>query len=152
MNSPLVSIIIPTYNRAHLIGETLDSVLAQTYTNWECIVVDDGSADGTDKLLATYCEKDARFQYHNRPSNRLKGANACRNIGFELSKGEYVNWLDSDDIWSRNKIEEQIKILIVSDSDIVTCKWGRFEKDVCDAFICENEPYYKNYNKALNLL
>ena len=61
MQPPLVSIIIPTYNRAHLIGETLDSVLVQTYTHWECIVVDDGSTDGTDALLATYCKKDSRF-------------------------------------------------------------------------------------------
>ena len=95
---PLVSIIIPTYNRAHLIGETLDSVLAQTYTHWECIVVDDGSTDATDEVLATYVEKDSRFQYHHRPKDRPKGANACRNYGFELSKGEFVNWFDDDDI------------------------------------------------------
>lgn len=87
MEQPLVSIIIPTYNRAHLIGETLDSVLAQIYTNWECIVVDDGSTDSTAELLAFYVEKDSRFQYHHRPKDRLKGANACRNYGFELSRG-----------------------------------------------------------------
>ena len=69
---PLVSIIILTYNRAHLIGETLDSVLAQTYTHWECIVVDDGSTDATDEVLATYVEKDSRFQYHHRPKDRQK--------------------------------------------------------------------------------
>lgn len=95
---PLVSIIIPTYNRAHLIGETLDSVLAQTYPHWECIVVDDGSSDGTDALLANYCEKDSRFQYHPRPTDKPKGANACRNYGFELSKGKYINWFDDDDV------------------------------------------------------
>ena len=76
---PLVSIIIPTYNRAHLIAETLDSIIAQTYTNWECIVVDDGSTDPTDELMETYCKKDSRFQYYHRPKNRPKGANACRN-------------------------------------------------------------------------
>ncbi len=62
MNNPLVSIIIPTYNRAHLIHETLDSVLAQTYTNWECIVVDDGSSDNTEEVLESYINKDFRFQ------------------------------------------------------------------------------------------
>ncbi len=86
MQTPLVSIIIiiiiPTYNRAHLIGETLDSILAQTYTNWECIVVDDGSTDETDSLLAAYCAKDKRFQYQHRLSDRPKGANACRNYRF----------------------------------------------------------------------
>ena len=59
-NKPLVSIIIPTYNRANLIGETVESILAQTYQNWECIVVDDGSNDNTDVLLAEYVKKDKR--------------------------------------------------------------------------------------------
>ena len=83
MNNPLVSIIIPTYNRAHFIGETLESVLAQTYHNWECIVIDDGSTDYTDELMEFYCEKDSRIQYYHRPSHKPKGANACRNYGFE---------------------------------------------------------------------
>ncbi len=97
MNS-LVSIIIPTYNRVHLIGETLDSVIAQTYTNWECIVVDDGSNDYTDELLEFYCENDSRIKYYHRPKERAKGANVCRNYGFDMSKGEYVNWFDADDL------------------------------------------------------
>ena len=115
--NPLVSIIIPTYNRAHLIGETLDSIIAQTYTNWECIVVDDGSTDETDSLLAAYCAKDKRFQYHHRPSDRPKGANACRNYGFELSKGEYVNWFDSDDLMDVENIA--IKIESIGNYDFV---------------------------------
>lgn len=96
--NPLVSIIIPTYNRGHLIEETLDSIIAQTYTNWECIVVDDGSIDTTAQLLAEYCKKDTRFQFYHRPIYRPKGANTCRNFGFEMSKGDYVFWFDSDDI------------------------------------------------------
>lgn len=107
--NPLVSIIIPTFNRAHLIGETLDSVLAQTYTNWECIVVDDGSTDNTTEVMATYMEKDARFQYHHRPAERPKGANACRNYGFERCKGEFVNWFDSDDVMLKDFIKVKIE-------------------------------------------
>lgn len=95
---PLVSIIIPTYNRAHLIGETLDSVLAQTYPHWECIVVDDGSTDNTAEVVGVYLKKDPRFQYHHRPANRPKGANACRNYGLELIMGDYFMFLDSDDL------------------------------------------------------
>src|SRR5690606_34735075 len=109
MNNPLVSIIIPTYTRAHLIGETLDSVLAQTYTHWECIVVDDGSADGTDTLMKSYCDKDARFQYHHRPADRLPGGNAARNYGFEVSKGEYVMFLDSDDLYIKTALKERVE-------------------------------------------
>ena len=97
MNNPLVSIIIPTFNRAHLIGETLDSVLAQIYENWECIIVDDGSTDNSSEIIGNFVKKDSRFQYYHRPQNRRKGANACRNYGVEKSKSEYLIFLDSDD-------------------------------------------------------
>lgn len=107
---PLVSIIIPTYNRAHLIGETLDSVLAQTYQNWECIVVDDGSTDNTAEVINSYLVKDSRFQYHQRPKNRLPGGNAARNYGFEISKGEFIQWFDDDDIMLSNFFSSRIAL------------------------------------------
>ncbi len=109
INKPLVSIIIPTYNRAHLIGQTLDSVLAQTYQNWECIVVDDGSTDTTDEVMSKYIAKDPRFKYYHRPKDRLPGGNAARNYGFEKSRGEYIQWFDSDDLMVANFLE--IKLL-----------------------------------------
>ena len=108
MKKPLISIIIPTYNRAHLIGETLDSVIAQSYSNWECIVVDDGSSDKTADLLENYCKIDNRIKYYQRPQNKVKGANACRNYGLELSKGYYINWFDSDDIMRPNFLEVKL--------------------------------------------
>ena len=111
MNNPLVSIIIPTYNRAHLIVETLDSVWAQTYTYWECIIVDDGSTDNTTEIVNNYVKNDIRFQYHNRPKSKPKGANACRNFGFDLSKGEVIIFLDSDDLISVDCILNRIKRL-----------------------------------------
>lgn len=107
--TPLVSIIIPTYNRAHLIVETLDSILAQTYTNWECIVVDDGSTDETSVILQGLLKKDKRFQYFKRPQSKLKGANACRNFGFEKSKGEYLIFLDSDDLLENTCLEFRVE-------------------------------------------
>ena len=103
-NKPLVSIIIPTYNRAHLIEETLDSVIAQTYHNWECIIVDDGSSDHTDDVVGDYVKKDSRFKYFHRPDEHLPGGNGARNYGFKMSQGEYVNWLDSDDLFSETGI------------------------------------------------
>lgn len=141
MNS-LISIIIPTYNRAYLISETLDSILKQTYTNWECIVVDDGSTDNTAAVLAKYIEMDNRFQYHQRPVNRKKGANACRNYGFEISKGEYVNWFDSDDLMLVTFLEKQI-ISIGYDADVSVCKllYYDFDKGIG---IRENKIYSNN--------
>ncbi|MCC9061720.1 glycosyltransferase family 2 protein [Flavobacterium piscisymbiosum] len=115
MINSLVSIIIPTYNRAHIINETLDSIAAQTYQSWECIMVDDGSTDDTDKIVNKYLEKDIRFQFYSRPENRLKGANACRNFGIENSKGEYIMFLDSDDICETFCLQERVE-KVVNDS------------------------------------
>jgi glycosyltransferase involved in cell wall biosynthesis len=127
--NPLVSIIIPTYNRAHILGFTLESVISQTYLNWECIVVDDGSKDATDELLEFYCKADSRIKYFHRPSNRSKGANTCRNYGFEISKGKYIQWLDSDDILSENKLEAQVdKLKNKHQTTIATCSWYFFSK------------------------
>lgn len=125
----LVSIIIPTYNRAHLISETLDSIIAQKYTNWECIIVDDGSIDNTNELIVGYCEKDKRIQYHQRPINRPKGANACRNYGFELSKGEYIKWFDSDDIMLPEHLETLVHFLQKENVDFVVGDFVNFEDD-----------------------
>jgi glycosyltransferase involved in cell wall biosynthesis len=144
MLQPLVSIIIPTYNRAHLIGETLDSVLAQTYTNWECIVVDDGSTDNTAEVVQIYLDKDPRFQYHHRPANRLKGANACRNYGFEVSKGEYVNWFDDDDLMIDIKIEVQLNVLLNKKLDFNIAKFSNFKNK---GSLIKELSYMKNTNK-----
>lgn len=111
MQKPLISIIIPTYNRAHVIEETLDSIRLQTYTNWECIIVDDGSTDSSLEIISAYCKKDKRFQFFQRPKNRKKGANTCRNLGFELSIGEFINWFDSDDIMSLTFLEEAMFLM-----------------------------------------
>lgn len=121
MKSPVISIIIPTYNRAHLIGETLDSILSQTYTNWECIVVDDGSVDNTSNIMSEYIKKDNRFQYHQRPKQKIKGPNSCRNFGFKLSKGEYIQWFDSDDLYFENALETYINNFD-DDVDLVVAK------------------------------
>ena len=117
MDNKLVSIIIPTFNRAHLIHETLDSIIAQTYPLWECILVDDGSFDNTLNVLNSYAETDNRFKVFERPKDKPKGANSCRNYGFSISKGEYINWFDSDDIMH----PDFLKIKVASFSKDVDC-------------------------------
>ncbi|MDO1501083.1 glycosyltransferase family 2 protein [Winogradskyella maritima] len=107
----MVSIIIPTFNRAKLIGDTLDSILAQSYENWECLIIDDGSEDDTEKIIRNYINKDSRFKFYKRPSNLPKGANACRNFGFENSRGDYINWFDSDDQMEPDKLRKQLDLL-----------------------------------------
>ncbi|MBK5214575.1 MAG: glycosyltransferase family 2 protein [Flavobacteriaceae bacterium] len=146
---PLVSIIIPTYNRAHLIGETLDSILAQTYENWECIVVDDGSTDNTEELLMEYLKNDSRFQYYSRPQERPKGANACRNYGFEQSKGEYIQWFDSDDLMHPEKLMIKIRYALMYNADIIidthTTEEDIVLKEYPELEVFESADFYVNY-------
>ncbi len=150
---PLVSIIIPSYNREHLIGETLDSVLGQTYTNWECIVVDDGSSDNTEEIINSYCNKDGRIKFYHRPKSRKNGASSCRNYGLKKSRGELIQFLDSDDLLSKNKLGEQLKLFKPGDLSLITCKWGGFEQS---SNLIKRFKYkyhsYRNFKKGINLL
>ncbi len=114
----LVSIIIPTFNRAYLILETLQSIINQSYQNWECLIIDDGSNDNTKEIIQNIIKKDSRFQYFERPINKQKGVSACRNIGFEKSKGEFINFVDSDDIVLPNHIETHLKHFSTNEIDI----------------------------------
>lgn len=109
MNTPLVSIIIPTYNSANLITDTLTSVENQSYANWECVVVDDGSSDETLNVLKKYALGDNRLKIYERPTNKLKGPSSCRNIGLDYSKGEFIIFLDSDDLLAPYCLEKRIK-------------------------------------------
>lgn len=112
MSKPLISILIPVYNRAKVLPTTLDSILEQSYLNWECILVDDGSTDNIIDVVNEYIKKDNRFKCFKRPSNLLKGANSCRNYAFSLAKGVYVNWFDSDDIMLPQFLELKLNLLL----------------------------------------
>jgi glycosyltransferase involved in cell wall biosynthesis len=108
MHRPLVSIIIPTYNRAYILGPTLDSVLAQTYENYEALVIDDGSTDNTAQLVADYSRLNPRIKYFRQDN---AGVSAARNHGMGLAQGDYLAFLDSDDIWKPWKLALQVDLL-----------------------------------------
>ena len=101
----LISVIIPTYNRAHCVGEAIQSVLDQTYKNFEIIVVDDGSTDNTQEVLATFGDKIKVIRQENR------GVSAARNAGIREARGEWLAFLDSDDLWLPEKLAIQMKEL-----------------------------------------
>ena len=92
--TPLVSIIIPSYNQGQFLRDALDSVLAQTYANWECIIVNDGSEDNTKELALSYSHQDTRFHYIEQPN---QGVCVARNNGIRVSQGEFILPLDGDD-------------------------------------------------------
>lgn len=104
----LVSIIIPSFNSELLIRQTLDSVLKQTYAKWECIIVDDGSTDDTILILKEYASRDSRFKWFLRPSFKLKGPSSARNYGLEKANGDFVIFLDSDDLLLETCLENRM--------------------------------------------
>ena len=122
-----VSIIVPCYNQAEYLPETLDSVLAQTYKNWECIIVNDGSTDNTEEVALKYCKQDERFVYLPKQNGGLSSA---RNAGLDVTKGDYVQFLDSDDILLPTKIEKQVHLLENEETDVCVCHHSMFTTDV----------------------
>ena len=104
MEQNLVSVVMPAYNSEKYIAESIESVLNQTFKNFEIIVVDDGSTDNTRKIISDY--KDNRIRYYYQEN---LGSGAARNLGLSNSRGNWIAFLDSDDLWNPVKLEEQLK-------------------------------------------
>ena len=113
----LISVVMPAYNRESVIDKAIDSVLCQTYRDIELIVVDDGSTDNTSRAIQSI--KDARLKYFYQEN---AGACVARNKGVELSQGEFVAFHDSDDIWHKDKLEKQMRVMEATNADLVFCK------------------------------
>jgi len=106
-SEPLISIITPTFNRERTIPLAVESVLAQSYGNWELLIIDDGSRDSTRERLSSYLEDD-RIQYFFQEN---QGQSIARNLGLEHARGELVCFLDSDDLWVPEKLEQQVALM-----------------------------------------
>ena len=129
---PLISVIVPCYNQAQYMDECLQSVLDQTYTNWECIIVNDGSPDHTEEIALQWRQKDSRFKYLKKENGGLSSA---RNAGIEVAKGEWIQFLDCDDKLDKNKFVDSSKFfdefdLVISDYQLFS--EDAFLDDYCD--------------------
>lgn len=125
---PVVSVIIPTFNRAHLVRDTLNSVISQSYQKWECIVVDDGSTDATLAIVEEYTNDKDRFSCYHRPITAKKGPSACRNFGLSVAQGKYVVFLDSDDVLAKDCLEKRVSFFEVNQNlDFVVFSMGWFK-------------------------
>ena len=136
VKNPAVSVIIPTYNRAHLIGRAIKSVLNQTYQDFEIIVIDDGSTDDTEEVVRSFPCK--RIIYIKHKKN--KGVSLARNTGIKVAKGKYIAFLDSDDEWLPEKLDKQIKVLQNESPEV----------GVVYSNLCYIDESGKNMNKLLN--
>jgi glycosyltransferase involved in cell wall biosynthesis len=127
----LISVIIPVYNRAWCIGQALDSVLGQTYKNFELIVVDDGSDDETGQILKNYKDNHENIKVLFQKN---KGVSSSRNLGILNSNGDFIAFLDSDDLWEKEKLQAQIEYFMKNKS----------------AFVCQTEEIWVRNKKRIN--
>ncbi|WP_191408549.1 glycosyltransferase family 2 protein, partial [Flavobacterium bizetiae] len=143
-NSPIVTILLATFNRAHIIEETLNSIIAQTYVNWECIIIDDCSTDLTKEVVANYLRADKRFSYYLKNDNYKQGLSGSRNYSLDIatSRGaKFIQFFDDDDIMHPKKLELQIEPLIEDNSlSFSVCKYRHFYNDEIFKFDLVDEP------------
>lgn len=146
MSTPLISVIIPTCNRAHVIEKAVRSVLEQTFADFELLIIDDGSSDNTQQVLEALQDERIRYVYQENA-----GACAARNHGIALAQGEYIAFHDSDDLWYPNKLEKQLECINETGSDIVICKLAMchpdgsktlFPKRVGEGFITRDDDIF----------
>ena len=137
-----VSIIIATYNRGHFIAESLRSIVNQTHTNWECIIIDDGGNDNTVEVLAPFLDQDDRISFQLRKPEYQKGLPGSRNYGLDLATGDYIIFFDDDDVIHPRNLELCVKEL--EDNSFRYCRYlrGSFEGDF-DYNFDNNESYNK---------
>jgi len=131
---PLVSVIMPAYNAERYIADSIRSVLTQTYSDWELVVVDDGSTDQTSEVVRELAARESRIKYVHQENGRLGKA---RNIGILNSSGQFVAFLDSDDLWLPEKLELQVRAQQTTDADVVFAGgYIFFDENAKDETIC----------------
>jgi glycosyltransferase involved in cell wall biosynthesis len=139
INNPEVSIIIPAYNASLYLQRAIESVLKQTFENFELIIVNDGSIDNTEDIVKRFQKKDKRIRYIQHDKNR--GSSEARNTGIKTAKGKYVAFLDSDDEWLENKLEKQLEVFKNPQINVVTC-WAYWVDEIKNKTSIYAVPYF----------
>ena len=153
----IITIIIPLFNSQNVLKDTLDSVLAQTYKDWECLIIDDGSTDNSVQIAKEFQKTDKRIKFHSRLHyTKPKGVSSCRNIGIENAKGKFVIFLDSDDILSKDCLKNRIEFFrdssnidfavfcMGSFNEVIgdnTFLWNKFEGNLVKRFLSHDLPW-----------
>jgi glycosyltransferase involved in cell wall biosynthesis len=127
MNNGLVSVIMPAYNAQKYIAESIESVIAQTYANWELIVIDDGSTDNTGNIIKQYKQQDVRIKSIYQENS---GQGNAKNVGIEISRGEYIAFLDADDLWLKEKLEVSVNTIKVADVSLLFTNYAVFNSEL----------------------
>lgn len=149
----LISVIIPVYNTESYIGVCLESLVKQTYTNFEVLMIDDGSTDGSGKICQEYTESDFRFHYYRKENG---GASSARNLGIEYSRGDYLTFVDSDDWVEEDYLEVLYNAIIDESAGVSISTYKRFEMDDDSWYVHSFQRGYEkrvfNYLELINEL
>ena len=143
----LVSIITPNYNCARFIAQTIESVLLQTYSQWEMLIVDDCSTDGSYEIALAYAAKDKRITVIRNEKN--SGAAVSRNKALEIAQGEFIAFLDSDDLWMPDKLEKQIAFMRENNCDFSFTEYEHIDEENNRLHQIANVTKHLSYNKML---
>ena len=139
MEHELISIIVPIYNVENYLRQCLDSIVSQTYQNFECLLINDGSSDNSADICREYIEKDSRFRYFEKEN---VGVSSARNLGIERSKGQYITFIDSDDWVDSEYLEVLYRALIEEKADIAISTYKQFNMD-------DNCYYVYSYQRGM---
>ncbi|EGQ7764853.1 MULTISPECIES: glycosyltransferase family 2 protein [Vibrio] len=144
-NEDVVSIIMPTYNSEQTVVESIQSVLSQTYKNWELIIVDDRSTDNTWQVIQTYADKYDNIRVYQNKENL--GAGASRNFAIKKARGRFIAFLDSDDLWTEDKLAEQIPFMLENNYPLTYTHYSRFTSE--EELSVVTAPEYTTYKKLM---
>lgn len=145
----LISIIVPNYNKSNFISEMIESVLSQSFHNWELLFIDDNSTDKSIAIVEEFVQNDQRIKLLNNNSG-IKGASACRNIGIIKAKGEFIIFLDSDDLLLKSCLENRVReITTLYELDFIIFSMGTFYYEIGDSKNIWTPPYSNHLNKFL---
>ena len=139
MENELISIIVPIYNVENYLRQCLDSIVSQTYQNFECLLINDGSSDNSADICREYIEKDSSFRYFEKEN---VGVSSARNLGIERSKGQYITFIDSDDWVDSEYLEVLYRALIEEKADIAITTYKQFNMD-------DNCYYVYSYQRGM---
>lgn len=146
MEKGLVSIITPLYNASRFISLTIDSVSSQTYSNWEMIIIDDGSTDDSSVIVGTFVMKDPRIQFHSQSN---AGSAAARNNGIRRARGQYICLLDADDTWEPRFIEAQLLFMKENSAHLVYSSHTRIDENSVEVLKPYMVPFRVTYSDML---
>lgn len=144
IGSPAISVIVPIYNMEKLMRKCLDSILAQTFQDYECLLIDDGSKDGSPAICDEYAAKDPRFKAFHKPNGGLSDA---RNYGIERAQGEYTIFFDPDDWVDADCLTEMYAKAVETDADMVMC--DLYNNDLYRQIYCKQEPTSLDHDDVL---